>query len=75
MNSFWSPAGTQAHSNSGTGKFDAFSSFFPSSSEPAKKQNSTTSDMYEEFFSDKPSKPVEATSKPQGSAQINLLDL
>jgi hypothetical protein len=73
MQSFWSPAGTQSASN-GSGKFDAFTSFFPTSNDPAKKQNNPPADMYDEFFSEKPTKPVPA-SKPQSSNQVNLLDL
>ena len=72
MNSFWSPAGTQSTSN-GANKFDAFSSFFATSNEPAKKQNSLPADMYDEFFSEK-STPPPAKLASSGN-QVNLLDL
>jgi hypothetical protein len=73
MNSFWSPAGTQSTSGN-AGKFDAFSSFFPTSNQPAKKQNTVSPDIYDEFFSEKPAKP-NPPSKTQNSNQMNLLDL
>jgi hypothetical protein len=44
INSFWNPSAKQPVSTS-SNKFDAFSNFFQTSTEPAKKQNSLT-DMY-----------------------------
>jgi hypothetical protein len=59
MNSFWNPGTTQQSNNKPVEKFDSFSNFFPSNSEPAAKKQplaNSTADMYEYFFTSEPTK-------------------
>lgn len=78
MNSFWNPGTTQQSNNKPAEKFDAFSNFFPTNSEPAAKKQpvaNSTADMYDYFFAGEPAKTEPAASKPPKTNQVNLLDL
>lgn len=46
MNTFWNPSASKSASNS-SNSFDAFSSFFSSSSQPAAKKQNSNTDMYD----------------------------